>query len=39
VKDSELAAEVKEIEAAAPAADESRLLVRKAIDKRYTLPA
>jgi HAD superfamily hydrolase (TIGR01484 family) len=39
VKDAELAAEVEEIEAAAAEADESRSRVRKAIDKRYTLPA
>jgi HAD superfamily hydrolase (TIGR01484 family) len=39
VKDSELAAEVKEIEGTIAEPDESRLLVRKAIDKRYTLPA
>jgi HAD superfamily hydrolase (TIGR01484 family) len=39
VKDAELAAEVREIEAAADEADESRSRVRKAIDKRYTLPA
>jgi len=39
VKDADLAAEVEAIEAAAAEADESRSRVRKAIDKRYTLPA
>ena len=35
----ELAAEVEAIERVAALADESRALVRKAIDRRYTLPA
>ena len=39
VKDTELAAEVETIERLTARADESRALVRKAIDRRYTLPA
>jgi hypothetical protein len=40
VKDAELAAEVQEIESCPPPdPDASRALVRKAIDRRYTLPA
>jgi hypothetical protein len=39
VKDTELASEVEAIERLAAQADESRALVRKAIDRRYTLPA
>jgi HAD superfamily hydrolase (TIGR01484 family) len=39
VKDVELANEVREIEGLAEQADRSRALVRKAIDRRYTLPA
>lgn len=39
VKDSELADEVRQIEDRPDEADLSRALVRKAIDRRYTLPA
>jgi HAD superfamily hydrolase (TIGR01484 family) len=39
VKDTDLAAEVERIEQLPARADESRALVRKAIDRRYTLPA
>jgi hypothetical protein len=39
VKDAELAEEVRQIEREPGAPDQSRALVRKAIDRRYTLPA
>ena len=39
VKDSELAEEVLQIEGEPSAPEQSRALVRKAIDRRYTLPA
>jgi hypothetical protein len=39
VKDAELAEEVRQIEGDPGALDQSRALVRKAIDRRYTLPA
>ena len=40
IKDPELAAEVRQVEQAAPAsADESRQAIRVLIEKRYTLPA
>jgi HAD superfamily hydrolase (TIGR01484 family) len=39
VKDAELADEVRQIEGDPAALDQSRALVRKAIDRRYTLPA
>jgi HAD superfamily hydrolase (TIGR01484 family) len=39
VKDGELADEVREIERRAEETDQSRALVRQAIDRRYTLPA
>jgi hydroxymethylpyrimidine pyrophosphatase-like HAD family hydrolase len=39
IKDADLAARVREIEATTPSPGESRRLIREAIEERYTIPA